>query len=794
MLSVVPAAMAAPPPNDELAGAIDFSSEPLPYTSTVDTTEATTPTDEVAPSCTYSDGRSVWYRYTAPADGYLKADIGSSYYATGIAAYTGSAPSAGTEVACNASKLNFKVRGGETYTILVRDGYSGSVSLTASEGVAPPANDDFAAAKVIDRLSFSDTVDMTYATKEDADPIPSCNYATGSTVWYSYTPSADGYVQAETPGSYYSALAVYTGSPGSFDQVACDQSHVNFKVHAGVTYYFMVRDQYGYTAGLTFTASDGVPPPPNDDFADARSFDVPSTDSVNAKYATAESDDPSPTCQYAGGATAWYTHTATADGWVELDTSASGYSNAVAVYTGSRGSLNEVACDSGYPVRFHATAGTRYYVMVRDLYGYSGDLTFTARTTDPPPAAPANDELTGAKAISTLPFSDSVATAGATKAADDPSPNCSYGAGAGSVWYSYRSAAAKWLRASTEGSGYDTSISVWTGSPGALTQAGCMDAYGGGEKLRFEAKANTTYYVMVAGGDRHQLGALSFAVQQVPPPNPNCDGDEATIVGTERNDTIVGTAGDDVIVGLGGNDKIDGGGGNDVICGERDDYAGKVYGNDTINGGAGSDIIRGDELTFFGNGGMHGGNGNDTIDGGAGYDSIDAGGGNDVVHGGADSDDISDLAGGNDRFYGGDGSDYITDDGGGSNVFDGGAGRDTLRGDADHAADRGNNAYNGGDGDDGIIDQDGNAVVFGGAGNDYISTDAGNDAVSGGDGDDNIVTRGGNDTLAGGAGDDRLDAGDGNDWLVGGKGLDWGDGGLGRDGCREVEDKVNCEF
>ncbi len=53
-----------------------------------------------------------------------------------------------------------------------------------------------------------------------------------------------------------------------------------------------------------------------------------------------------------------------------------------------------------------------------------------------------------------------------------------------------------------------------------------------------------------------------------------CNGLNATIIGTEGDDTLNGTWRDDVIVGLGGNDVINGASGNDTICGGT--------GNDTI--------------------------------------------------------------------------------------------------------------------------------------------------------------------------------------------------------------------
>src|SRR5262249_48347992 len=64
-------------------------------------------------------------------------------------------------------------------------------------------------------------------------------------------------------------------------------------------------------------------------------------------------------------------------------------------------------------------------------------------------------------------------------------------------------------------------------------------------------------------------------------PTPTCDGQEATLVGTENDDILIGTDGPDVIAGLGGNDVISGLGGDDIICGGE--------GNDRLKGGAGKD-------------------------------------------------------------------------------------------------------------------------------------------------------------------------------------------------------------
>ena len=72
------------------------------------------------------------------------------------------------------------------------------------------------------------------------------------------------------------------------------------------------------------------------------------------------------------------------------------------------------------------------------------------------------------------------------------------------------------------------------------------------------------------------LALVSFAPVAAKKPAPPCDGQAATIVGTNGDDVLNGTAVKDVIVGLNGNDTINGDLGDDLICGGK--------GNDTLTG------------------------------------------------------------------------------------------------------------------------------------------------------------------------------------------------------------------
>jgi len=131
---------------------------------------------------------------------------------------------------------------------------------------APPANDDFSSATTVtEPLPFGDAINTVEATTASDDP--DC-VGQGPTVWYTFAPSQDMDVQANTYGSDYdTTLSVYTGSQGNLTQIACNddagslQSAVTFTALANETYYFMVGAfASGPGGNLVFTVT--LPPPP----------------------------------------------------------------------------------------------------------------------------------------------------------------------------------------------------------------------------------------------------------------------------------------------------------------------------------------------------------------------------------------------------------------------------------------------------------------------------------------------------------------------------------------------------
>jgi hypothetical protein len=113
----------AGPPNDNWAFAEEVSS--TPYSSGVNTSEATTEALDPVPSCASSPAKSVWYKLTLPASGTVTADTFGSNYDTVLSAYTGG-PGSYVSQACNddaaatqQSQVSFTGTAGVTYYFMV---------------------------------------------------------------------------------------------------------------------------------------------------------------------------------------------------------------------------------------------------------------------------------------------------------------------------------------------------------------------------------------------------------------------------------------------------------------------------------------------------------------------------------------------------------------------------------------------------------------------------------------------------------------------------------------------------
>ena len=109
---------------------------------------------------------------------------------------------------------------------------------------AAPGNDTFAGALAVP-IGFSDYLDTTEATTDGVDAeLNTCFSAADASVWYSITGNgADVIVDVllTTYNSYSAGVIIATGSPGNFQQIACD-TRVQFFAEVDTTYYVLAVD------------------------------------------------------------------------------------------------------------------------------------------------------------------------------------------------------------------------------------------------------------------------------------------------------------------------------------------------------------------------------------------------------------------------------------------------------------------------------------------------------------------------------------------------------------------------
>jgi hypothetical protein len=265
--------------------------------------------------------------------------------------------------------------------------------------------------------------------------------------------------------------------------------------------------------------------PANDTFDNAKVVGaLPYADSVNTAEATSDSDDAAGNCRFSGPSV-WYSFTASSNARIEVNGEGSGFVACIDVFTGTKGALVEQAY-YGYRIRFNATNGTAYHLMVA---GYPGGTLNVSVHVAPPP--PANDDFDDAEPISSLPFTDTVDTYDATRAVDDPS--CpGVGNGEHTVWYSFIAPADERVDIDPRGSPREfwvPTACVYTGSRGSLSLVAVT--HRSEKHFRFDVADGTTYFVFLSV-DFLAYDASTLDVTQAPPPPPNDDFDNATVIGS----------------------------------------------------------------------------------------------------------------------------------------------------------------------------------------------------------------------------------------------------------------------
>jgi hypothetical protein len=188
-------------------------------------------------------------------------------------------------------------------------------------------------ATVVTGLPYSDSTDTTDATWINSEG--GCGVS-GQTIWYVWTPTQDATasINVTTSGFTPSLTLWYGGYPPVANPV-CDfpyPGQLTYRVEAGETYYLQVANRLPWESGGPVELTiDEVPPPSNDNFADALAFtSVPFSDIPDLIAATTQPNEPM-ACGTNFEQSVWYAFTPTTTGSYGGDPGVS----AVNVYTGT---------------------------------------------------------------------------------------------------------------------------------------------------------------------------------------------------------------------------------------------------------------------------------------------------------------------------------------------------------------------------------------------------------------------------------------------------------------------------
>jgi subtilisin len=446
-----------------------------------------------------SGGRSVWWRWIAPATGEVTFDTVGSNFDTTLGAYTGTYVAALTTVAGNddtydlQSEITFQTEAGIIYHIAV-DGYNGNsgditfnwsftqettgqveVAVSPETGFATegPEGGPFSPLSITYTLTNVSSISRLFYLEN----LP--NWLTPSITSGTLEPSASTSVILTVNNNAHSlAPGNYTGTV-MFNDVS--SRSVFLSVAAGG----VISNDYYRNAILI-------------------SNDLPDSQTGTNVDTSKELGEPDHGGN-SGGSSVWWRWTAQTTGIVGIDTFGSSFDTTLGVYTGTQVdnltavTSNDDASDSlQSSVFFPATTGTTYYIAVDGYYGDSGAIILNLATEMG--VVPANDDFSNAIALSGIPLSISGSNEGASKESGEPDHGGN--SGGRSVWWSWTAQTSETVEIDTFGSTFDTILGVYSGTQiyNLTTIVSNDDSISNLQsRVSFQTVVGTTYYVAVDG-------------------------------------------------------------------------------------------------------------------------------------------------------------------------------------------------------------------------------------------------------------------------------------------------------
>lgn len=370
---------------------------------------------------------SVWWKWTATANGQLTLDTFGSSFDTTLAAYTGTTLGALTVRGSSndadgtlQSRVSFQVLSGQSVWIAIDGAGAAEGAIVFNYLFQPDAvsvpNDNFASRTSLGSGSVTATGTNIGATGEVGEPDHIGASSPLASAWWTWTAPQTGALVIDTNGSDFDTiLAAYSGTAlsnltllgGNDDGGDGSNSRITLAVQAGQVLHIAV-DGFGSAQGsinlnVSFTA--GTPQPPgNDNFAS--SFLIgPGIDLVTGSnlFATGQSGEPLHVSAVVSPLNSvWWRWVAPSSGTLTIDLAGSEFNSEemdtiLAIYGGTAlNALTSVASNDDNPdnantvtskVTFSVAAGQTYHIAVDGFGSEVGSirmaLAFTSSATAP---------------------------------------------------------------------------------------------------------------------------------------------------------------------------------------------------------------------------------------------------------------------------------------------------------------------------------------------------------------------------------------------------------------------------
>lgn len=524
-------ALSIPPPND------DFAQRSSLVGNFANVTAATGAASKEPSEPNHANdwgGKSVWWQWTAPANGTVLLSTSGSNFDTTLAVYLGFDVRFLIELKSDddsgqnyTSALSFDAVAGITYAIAVDgfDGNSGTVELELQfNDRAPVSNDHFSTSNLLADPVVSLAADNRNASREAREPVHA-GAPGGSSLWWRWIAPRSGITIIDTEGSSIDTiLGVYRGSSlDSLVVVASDDdsgvgqsSRVEFSTLPDTVYHIAIDGYQGATGNfrlnLTHQAKDDDEDLPfNDDLASSRPLDFqnsPLTVVGHNRGATSEPGEPIHAGK-SGGSSVWWHWTPVIDTPITVDTSGSDFDTMLGIYTSVGDGIdalllvgeNDDAQGLTSAVKFLAQAHTTYRIAVDGYDGATGQIELTLTRDDT--VYPANDSFSNPIQLSGESAHETGSNHQASREPGEPQP--AGDSSHSSVWWSWTAPAHGRVTINTLNSSFDTVLAIYTGDNLPTLQEIAKNddspnsSGGNSSEVNIFVEPNTTYHIAVDG-------------------------------------------------------------------------------------------------------------------------------------------------------------------------------------------------------------------------------------------------------------------------------------------------------